>query len=220
MAGRPPKKTTTETQTTQDNTLQKENQELKSQLAEMKKMMESLMASQKETTTSAPTTPQFEQKSDEIPEIPMHKTVKVMSLFSGGLNLKTANDSTAQIFRFEYVGQIFPILYSDLVKSIALQRNLYQEGYCMILDTNVVKAHYLEEDYKKFIDGKTINNILEYEPSKIKDIFSNTTPVIQQSIVDLIIQKINNNDYVDKNKITAISEVYGRDIYELALKMR
>ena len=216
MAGRPPKKTTTETQTTQDNTLQKENQELKSQLAEMKKMMESLMASQQKQSPSV----EIQYDTEDIPDIPMNKMVKVMSLFSGGLNLKTSNDSTAQIFRFEYVGQVFSIIYSDLVKIIALQRNFFKDGYCMILDKNVVKAHYLEEDYNKFIDAKVINNILDYEIPKIKEIFSNTLPLIQQTIVDIVIQKINNNDYVDKNKVSALSEVYGRDIYELAIKMR
>ena len=217
MAGRPPKKSATENQLNQDNILQKENQELKSQLEEMRKMMESLMASQKNVTSI----PQPEQELEEIPEIPMHKTVKVMSLFSGGLNLKTSNDSSAQVFRFEYIGQTIPIMYSDLVKILSLQRNFFKEGYCMILDKNVIKAHYLEENYKNFIDGKTINNILTYDNDKIKEIFSSTTRVIQQSIVDLIIGKINQEgENIDINKIRTISDTYGKDIYELAIKMR
>lgn len=156
----------------------------------------------------------------DIQEIPLNRVVKVMSLFSGGLNLKTSDTNNAQVVRFEFVGQTLPIIYQDLIKMIGNQRQFFEEGYCMILDKDVVKAHYLEKFYKKFIDGKVINNILEYEPDKIREIFSNVTGVIQQSIVDVVISKILNNEYVDKNKVSVLSEVYGRDIFELANKLR
>ena len=39
---------------------------------------------------------------------------------------------------------------------------------------------------------------------------------IKESIVDLIIRKIVNKDNVDKNKIAVISEIYGKDLYDLA----
>jgi hypothetical protein len=142
-----------------------------------------------------------------------------MSLFSGGLNLRPSNDSS-QVFRFEFVGQIFPILYSDLSKVLANQRKFFEQGYCMILDKNVVKAHYLEDHYKKFIDAKVINNILEYDDETIEQIFSGTTQIIQQSIVDTLINKINNNEFADKNKVSIISKLYGSDLFDLAYKMK
>lgn len=196
----------------EDNELLKENKELKERLAKMEAMLQSLMVQQNTNTK--------EDNDDVISEIPMNKTVKVMSLFSGGLNLKTSNDSNATVFRFNFVGETYPIIYSDLVKIIANQRKFFKEGYCMILDKDVVKAHYLEDDYKRFVDGKVINNILEYETPKIKEIFSNVTKVIQQSIVDVVVNKINNNEYVDKNKVAVISELYGHDLYKLADKLR
>jgi hypothetical protein len=190
-----------------------ENEKLKKELEEVKKLLQQQAVQKNELVKVS------EPDEDIIPEIPMHKAIKVMSLFSGGLNLKTSNDGNAQVFRFEYVGQIFPMVYSDLVKVLANQRKFFEQGYCMILDKDVVKAHYLEEHYKKFIDGKIINQFLDYEIDKITELFANTTPVIQQSIVDVIIAKINNNDYVDKNKVTAISDIYGHDIFDIAKQL-
>lgn len=196
--------------------LLKEKQVLEERLAKMELLINSLTEQKEKTFTIVDNDFEFE----EIPEIPMNKVIKVMSLFSGGLNLKTTNDGTAQVFRFEFIGQILPIIYSDLVKIVSNQRAFFEQGYCMILDKDVVKAHYLEDYYKKFIDGRVINNILEYDVDKIKEIFTNTTPVIQQSIIDMMVQKINNNEYVDKNKVTALNEVYGNDIFELANKLK
>lgn len=194
----------------EESDIEKENKELKNRLEKMEKMIQSL-------TLNQITKNDIE---DELPEIPMNKTVKVMSLFDGGLNLKTSNDEGGQVFRFTFVGDTFPIIYSDLVKVIANQRSFFKDGYCMILDKNVVKAHYLEDDYKKFVDGKVINSILEYDISKIKDIFANVTSVIQQSIIDIIVKKINTNEYVDKNKVAVISELYGTDIFEFANRIK
>ncbi len=220
--------------TNQESNLEKENQELKLKLDKMEEILKQLESKEKETQAKSaqsaqPAQPEvlkkdnitaYDYEDDEIPEIPMNKAIKVMSLFSGGLNLKTTNSGDAQVIRFEYIGQIMPILYQDLVKIIANQRSFFEQGYCMILDKNVVKTHYLEEHYKKFVDGRVINNILKYDVEKIREIVSNTTPVIQQSIVDVIIKKINGDEYVDKNKATAIGELYGNDIFELATKLK
>ena len=218
MAGRPKKAETLEKE---NKEMEVENKELRERLLELEKKLESLADMKVNEQTKQNSNPaMYSDDYDDMPEIPMNKTVKVMSLFAGGLNLKTSRDDSAQVFRFEFVGETYPIMYSDLVKIIGLQRNLFTSGYCMILNKDVVKAHYLEEAYKKFIDGKTINNILTYEADKIKELFINTTKVIQQSIVDLIIQKINSDENVDKNKVGVISEVYGKDVFELAMKMR
>jgi hypothetical protein len=201
---------------TTDSKVANENKELKKRLAEMEEMLKTLTENKKDK----PEDDIIQIEEDKYEEIPMQKPIKVMSLFAGGLNLKTSNDSTAQIFRFTFVGQTYPIIYSDLIKIMATQRDLFQKGYCMILDKSVIKSHYLEDYYKKFVDGKVINNILDYDNNKIREIFSNVTPTIQQSIVDVIINKINSNDYVDKNKVSVINDIYGKNIFDLASKMK
>ena len=206
MAGRPSAKTNTE-----NNDLVKRNKELEKELEKMKEMLQKLMAEKKIDTKQ-----NSEVKEEEVlPEIPMNKPIKVMSLYTGGLNLKRYEDDKTPI-RFNMYGETQPILYMDLLKIISHQRKFFEEGYCIVLDKNVIKAHYLEKHMSKILDKKTIDNLLEYDDEKIKDLFNGTTKQIKETIVDLIVDKIVKKEYVDRNKVALISELYGKDLYEVA----
>ena len=206
MAGRPSTKTNTE-----NNDLVKRNEELEKELEKMKEMLQKLMAEKKVDTKQ-----NSEIKEEEVfPEIPMHKPIKVMSLYTGGLNLKKYNDDKTP-FRFNFFGETQPILYGDLVKIISHQRKFFEEGYCVVLDNDVIKVHYLEKFMKKILDKKTIDKLLDYDDEKIKDLYNGTTKQLKQTIVDLIVGKIVKKEYVDRNKVAVISELYGKDLYEIA----
>lgn len=207
MAGRPSTKTNVN-----DNDLVKKNEELEKELAELKKKLESLLT-EKVTTIQADSINNHEV--EVFPEIPMHKPIKVMSLYTGGLNLKKYNDDKTP-FRFNFFGETQPILYGDLVKIISHQRKFFEEGYCVVLDNDVIKVHYLEKFMKKILDKKTIDKLLEYDDEKIKDLYNGTTKQLKQTIVDLIVDKIVKKEYVDRNKVAVISELYGKDLYEIA----
>jgi len=210
MAGRPSTKTNTE-----NNDLVKRNEELEKELEKMKEMLQKLMAEKKVDTKQ-----NSEIKEEEVfPEIPMHKPIKVMSLYTGGLNLKKYNDDKTP-FRFNFFGETQPILYGDLVKIISHQRKFFEEGYCVVLDNDVIKVHYLEKFMKKILDKKTIDKLLEYDDEKIKDLYNGTTKQLKQTIVDLIVDKIVKKEYVDRNKVAVISELYGKDLYEIADKLK
>jgi len=210
MAGRPSTKTNTE-----NNDLVKRNEELEKELEKMKEMLQKLMAEKKVDTKQ-----NSEAKEEEVfPEIPMNKPIKVMSLYTGGLNLKRYEDDKTPI-RFNMYGETQPILYMDLLKIISHQRKFFEEGYCIVLDKNVIKAHYLEKHMSKILDKKTIDNLLEYDDEKIKDLFNGTTKQIKETIVDLIVDKIIKKEYVDRNKVALISELYGKDLYEIADKLK
>lgn len=206
MAGRPSTKTNTE-----NNDLVKRNEELEKELEKMKEMLQKLMT-EKENKFNQ----EIKQEEVEVfPEIPMHKPIKVMSLYTGGLNLKKYNDDKTP-FRFNFFGETQPILYGDLVKIISHQRKFFEEGYCVVLDNDVIKVHYLEKFMKKILDKKTIDKLLEYDDEKIKDLYNGTTKQLKQTIVDLIVDKIVKKEYVDRNKVAVISELYGKDLYEIA----
>ena len=210
MAGRPSTKTNTE-----NNDLVKRNKELEKELEKMKEMLQKLMAEKKVDTKQ-----NSEIKEEEVfPEIPMNKPIKVMSLYTGGLNLKRYEDDKTPI-RFNMYGETQPILYMDLLKIISHQRKFFEEGYCIVLDKNVIKAHYLEKHMSKILDKKTIDNLLDYDDEKIKDLFNGTTKQIKETIVDLIVNKIVKKEYVDRNKVALISELYGKDLYEIADKLK
>jgi len=206
MTGRPSAKTNTE-----NNDLVKRNKELEKELEKMKEMLQKLMT-EKENKLNQ----EIKQEEVEVfPEIPMHKPIKVMSLYTGGLNLKKYNDDKTP-FRFNFFGETQPILYGDLVKIISHQRKFFEEGYCVVLDNDVIKVHYLEKFMKKILDKKTIDKLLEYDDEKIKDLYNGTTKQLKQTIVDLIVDKIVKKEYVDRNKVALISELYGKDLYEIA----
>lgn len=206
MAGRPSAKTNTK-----NNDLVKRNKELEKELEKMKEMLQKLMT-EKENKLNQ----EIKQEEVEVfPEIPMHKPIKVMSLYTGGLNLKKYNDDKTP-FRFNFFGETQPILYGDLVKIISHQRKFFEEGYCVALDNDVIKVHYLEKFMKKILDKKTIDKLLEYDGEKIKDLYNGTTKQLKQTIVDLIVDKIVKKEYVDRNKVAVISELYGKDLYEIA----
>jgi len=183
-------------------------------IAEMEEMLKQLTENQVKTIELQP------EVENDYPDIPTNRPIKVMSLFTGGLNLKTSNDGTAQTFRLEKFGDIIPIMYMDLSKIISNQRWVFEEGYGIIMDKDVIKLHYFEDAMKRILDHKTITNILNYEIEKIKTLFSGSTKVIQQTIVDLLIEKINNGEYIDRNKISVISDIFGYDVYELANRVK
>lgn len=211
MAGKPSTKTIDKTI---DNDLIKKNKELEKELARMKKMVQKLKT-EKQTSIAE----NNKAEEDILPEIPMNKPIKVMSLYTGGLNLKRYEDDKTPI-RFNMYGETQPILYMDLLKIISHQRKFFEEGYCIVLDKNVIKAHYLEKHMSKILDKKTIDNLLDYDDEKIKDLFNGTTKQIKETIVDLIVDKIIKKEYVDRNKVALISELYGKDLYEIADKLK
>mgnify|MGYP007002008288 FL=1 len=67
-----------------------------------------------------------------------------------------------------------------------------------------------------------MNNILSFPQNKIVDMVKNTTPTIQDTLIDLMVKKINNNENVDMNKIDAIGKACAVpcDITALALQKR
>lgn len=210
MAGKSNAKTNTKI--TENIDLVKRNKELERELEELKKKLETLMS---EKVSAVEKNNDIKDENEVFPEIPMNKPIKVMSLYTGGLNLKKYDNDKTPV-RFNRFGEVQPILYMDLIKIISHQRKFFEEGYCVILDDEVIKVHYLEKDMEKILDKNTIEKILDYENEKIRDLFVGTTKQIRQTIIDLIIDKIVKKEYVDRNKVALISELYGKDLYEIA----
>jgi len=210
MAGKSNAKTNTKI--TENIDLVKRNEELERELEELKKKLETLMS---EKVSTVEKNNDIKDENEVFPEIPMNKPIKVMSLYTGGLNLKKYDNDKTPV-RFNRFGEVQPILYMDLIKIISHQRKFFEEGYCVILDDEVIKVHYLEKDMEKILDKNTIEKILDYENEKIRDLFVGTTKQIRQTIIDLIIDKIIKKEYVDRNKVALISELYGKDLYEIA----
>ena len=196
--------------------LKKENEDLKSQL---QMILEKLSA--KEENEKAEDN--LIQSQDEIvyKEINPLKLINVVSLTDGGVSLRTAPNG-GKIFRFDKFGHSIPITYTDLQDVIATDRAFIEDGSVYICDEDVVKNNYLEDVYSRFLTVNMINNIFSFPTDKIIDMVTNTTETIQESIISIIVKKINNNEYVDMNKVDAIGKACKKpcDISALALQKR
>lgn len=196
--------------------LKKENEDLKSQL---QMILEKLSA--KEENEKAEDN--LIQSQDEIvyKEINPLKLINVVSLTDGGVSLRTAPNG-GKIFRFDKFGHSIPITYTDLQDVIATDRTFIEDGSVYICDKDVVKNNYLEDVYSRFLTVNMINNIFSFPTDKIVEMVSNTTETIQESIISIIVKKINNNEFVDMNKVDAIGKACKKpcDISALALQKR
>ena len=196
--------------------LKKENEDLKSQL---QMILEKLSAQEEKAKAEDNLT----HSQDEIvyKEINPLKLINVVSLTDGGVSLRTAPNG-GKIFRFDKFGHSIPITYTDLQDVIATDRAFIEDGSVYICDEDVVKNNYLEDVYSRFLTVNMINNIFSFPTDKIVEMVSNTTETIQESIISIIVKKINNNEFVDMNKVDAIGKACKKpcDISALALQKR
>ena len=178
-----------------------ENDALKKQMEEMQKMLQQLMSQQ---SAPAAQSAQEEDSEQQKEEIPLTKRIKVTSITTGGVNLKTSYDSGARKFRLEHLGQTKAIQYEYLIDCINTDRWLFEDGLVYINDPQVVEEQLLEEEYKKFLTPDKIQNILSFDTETIKQMVSNSTREIQETICSVVIDKINAGENIDLNKVYAI----------------
>lgn len=233
MAGRPRKVTTevsnTDTSlTTVAKDTSSEMEELKKENAELKEQMKLILeklsvGNEAKVTVPEPENISYSYDDDEgnFVEINPMKPIRVVSLSDGGVNLKTAKNG-GKVFRLDKFGHSTSITYSDLQDVIATCRPLIENGTVYICNKDVVRNNYLEENYKHFLTVDTISNILSFNTEQIVDMVKNTTEPIQESIISLIVKKINNGENVDMNKVNAIGNACKTpcDIMALAVKLK
>ena len=201
-----------------DSELKKENDELKSQLSEMMNMIKELQ----NKNNNHPTDVLIKEDTDDEISVDMNVRISVTSMTTGGVNMKTSNDGSARQFRLEKLGQTIPIVYEHLINCINTDRWLFEEGLVYINNAQVVKEQYLEEFYQKFLTPEKIEHIMDFDIDTIKNMVSETTTTIQETIATLVAEKINTGGTIDMNKVEAIGNSCSPtiDIRGLANKLR
>lgn len=210
---------TSSTNVSNDESLKKENEELKNQLAEMMNMIKDLQTQKAESEKTSIENVNVDT-TENIEDVEMNARILVTSITTGGVNLKTSNDGSARHFRFEKLGQTIPIIYEHLINCINTDRWLFEDGLIYISDPNVIREQCLEDAYKKFLTPETIENILDFDINVIIDMVISTTPAIQESIIDLVVDKLNHGGSIDMNKVNAIGTACNVNIMELASKLK
>jgi len=188
-----------------DAPLKDENDALKAQIEELKKMMEHL-STQNENTDN--------RKGAKVdPEdVDMNARITITSITTGGVNLRTSLDGTARFFRLEKLGQTIPIIYEHLINCINTDRWIFEDGLVYINDARAVREQYLEDAYNRFLTPEKIQNIMDFDILTIQEMISTTTPSIQETVSLLIANKINKGETVDMNKVEAIGKACSPEI--------
>lgn len=176
-----------------ETNLEKENAELKSQISTMMDMIKDLQAKQNVGNTVT--------IQDEL-----RRRVTITSITTGGVNLKTNDSGMAKPFRLERFGQTIPIVYEDLMDCINTDRWIFEDGLVYINDQKAIEEQYLEEAYKKFLTPDKIRDIMTFDDADIKNMVSNSTREIQETIVQLVCDKINKGEAVNLNKVKVIGD--------------
>ncbi len=202
-----------------DEALRRENNELKKQIAEMMNMIKDLQNGKSVSDEKSSVVANV-NLSEPIKDVEMNARILVTSITTGGVNLKTSTDGSARHFRFEKLGQTIPIIYEHLINCINTDRWLFEDGLIYISDKNVIREQCLEDAYRKFLTPQMIENIMDFDVDTIIEMVTSTTPAIQETIVDLVANKMNTGGSIDMNKVNAIGNACGINIMELANKLR
>ena len=181
-----------------------ENDLLKQQIEQMQAMLQQLMSQQQSAPVAQSVLEDDGFVEEQKEEIPLTKRIKVTSITTGGVNLKTSYDSGARKFRLDGLGQTKAIQYEYLADCINVDRWIFEDGLVYINDPQVVEEQLLEEEYKKFLTPDKIQNILSFDVDTIKQMVSNSTREIQETICSVVIDKINAGENIDLNKVYAI----------------
>lgn len=205
------------TQKTQENKQEMQENEIdyKAKAEELEAKLNSLMSMLEKQNAERP------QAQTVSVEDKYHRRILVTNISDWGVTLKTSNEGNATQFRLDRFGSTLPISYEDLNKCINTDMRLFTEGYVYINDRDAVQDNYLESYYEKFLDNKTISNIMQFSENELVDMVTNTTPTIQRTICAQIARKMLQNEYVDMNKAHIIGKACTPpiDIFELSKKL-
>ena len=167
----------------------------------------------------------FEAKElaeDQGEEIVIGQTdyIKVMSLVPYRLNLCTKEKGQGKVYKFDNLYQVKKIIYSDLVDILEVDHQFLEQGYFIILNPKVVRAHGLDETYEKILPKEKIESIFTNTDEGVA-LFTSANKGQQDIIVDLILQKmVADPKGIDLNLVDKISRISGIKISEKAEESR
>lgn len=140
--------------------------------------------------------------------------IKIMSMLSWPLNLSTRDSK--QPFKFKKLFDTKRILYKDLVEIMEQHPTFTEYGYFYILDPRVVRKHGLDDIYENILNDEKMKKVLDGGVDVAYPIFASANPKQKKVIVQLVINKIANDEDVDKNLVYKMSEDTGINILEKA----
>lgn len=195
-------KKTTETETETKQTaptkadIAKENDMLKSQLAELQEQMAVLMT-------------QMSNNKTEVAEVKpkKDKTVTFVNMTNGSVVLKGS-----QIWTIE--GQFKSRKFSEREAIIILSNmsNLIRSGKVYIADADFVRDNDLFDSYQYILSDKNLKNLFENDANYIIEAYQTVSDGQKQIIIDMIVNRIQSGLTVDGNVLLKLSKLSGKDL--------
>lgn len=206
--------------------LETENAELRTKYDEMQVQLQ-LMMEKINSMSIAPTNPVIDKTSL------MTRKINVISLIPNPATLSTEKGGGGKTFLFPTYGSKQKIRMDDLENIVILTKQIAQEtqlnlsggetpssfferGEFYICDAEAVEELGLSDYYEDILDKTKIDEIVNLTTDLSISLFEGANTRIRENIVSLIIDKLVNGAIYDYGKLHRISEIYGRDITEMA----
>lgn len=177
-----------------------EKEQLKAQLAEQQKRMEEMMAQmqvlmQAQSNTVMPTKPVNNRK------------IKFVNMCTGKLILKGTS-------LWEIDGQFNDRDFSETEANIIVNNmaNAIRSGCVYIADAQYVEEHQLQPIYDNLLSDKQMLDLLNHDYKYVLDMYKTASDAQKKIIVDTIVSKRSNGEYVDANIMIKLGELCGRDL--------
>lgn len=202
------------------NETELENETLKKQIAEMQKQF----AEMQEKLNN----PIQENKSELY-----SRKINVISLLPNQASLCTERYGGGKTFVFNGYGASRKIRFDELEKLVNVTKEIatdtqlsgiptsfFERGEFYIADAEAVAELGLEEFYTNILDKKKIDEIVALDSEVSTHLFEGASKDIKDNIVKMIVDKIVDGYNYDLNKLSKISEIYGKDLNDLASKVK
>lgn len=165
-----------------------------------------------------------QSKGESLPEkknkVPLDDLIPLMSLLPYPLVLTTRTKGQGKVIKFESFGEVKLVLYQDLIDILEVSRHFMENGYYIILDERVIKAHGLQDIYSKILDKEKIESILSGTKNGV-ELYKSCNPEQRKIIVTMIREKmVSDPESVDLNMVDKLSRESGINISQSATEAK
>ena len=111
-------------------------------------------------------------------------------------------------YKFSGFGQRQTMPYKELKAMNQLSSNTLEDGWIIILNKDLIKEFGLEEQYKKFLTPRKVDEILQMPAVKIKEVIQNLPKSMKTTLIDVARARYNSGKLDSSSVIRTFEEMY------------
>ena len=140
--------------------------------------------------------------------------VTIVSLCNGILVLSTEGYGRGDVYVFRKFGEEKVVDRADAKRIIRNNLSFFQKGKAYITDQKLIESERLTSAYKTMLSKDDFLKLLSSKAETFELIFDTIPKGQQDSIIEMLTQKLLDGEKVDRNIIYYIKETRGIDISE------